>query len=344
MAMKKINWNQEFPEVPDLVHRSVLEALSELDGQEEKKMKKKMPKKRMLLLAAACAALFGMTAAAAGIFKWNERAAKVFQADETAQEKLNQEELSHEVAQSVTDQGITITAIQTIQDKNRFYALFEVTVEDEETKITQDQNMRYTLDFEGGEYPFTYLGWSFVSEEEQEVSNSRYFEMYGTKMEDASPELKMEIHFTALEGEPEEKAGEGAVLIDGHWDFSLDIQETESIRHELQREYEISGYPVGVESVELSPISLTIFFDGDSIRAMEEGEQVNLDELEALTALYPTGVRYKDGTVVEERCYPMTEGYTDKDRSVYRVMLQFTEVVNADQVSALLMGTDEIAF
>lgn len=46
MAMKHVNWNQEYPEVPEAVHRSVLDALSSLDEQEEKM--KKTPKKRAL--------------------------------------------------------------------------------------------------------------------------------------------------------------------------------------------------------------------------------------------------------------------------------------------------------
>lgn len=342
--MKKIDWNREFPEVPDMVHRSVLEALSELDGQEESNMKKKRSKKRIILLTAACVTLIGTTAAASGIFKWNERARKVFQADEETQERLNQEQLSQKLAQSVTDQGLTITAIQTIQDKNRFYALFEVTAEDTGMEITEDHNMQYTMDFKDGEDPFCALGWGFVHEEEQEVSNTRYFEIYGTKMENISGDLEMNIHFTALEGCPEEKAGEGPVLVNGNWDFSLNLHESESIRHELQKEYEIAGYPVTVEAVELSPISLTIFYSGDSIRSMEEGEQIDLDQLDDLPALYPTGVRYGDGTEILEYCHPMKEGYMDESKSIYRITMQFTKVVDAHQVCAFLMGDDEITF
>ena len=33
MAMRHVDWNQEYPEVPEKVHRSVLEALSVLDKQ-----------------------------------------------------------------------------------------------------------------------------------------------------------------------------------------------------------------------------------------------------------------------------------------------------------------------
>lgn len=99
-----------------------------------------------------------------------------------------------------------------------------------------------------------------------------------------------------------------------------------------------------VDAVELSPISLTIFYEGDSIRSMEEGEQVNLNQLDDLPALYPTEVRYEDGTEIVERCHPMREGYPDKNRTIYQITMQFPKTVDADRVNAFLMGDDEITF
>lgn len=124
----------------------------------------------------------------------------------------------------------------------------------------------------------------------------------------------------------------------------MNVHNARTIRHDLQREYQIAGYTVKVESVELSPLSLTIVFDGEDIRNMEAGEGVNLDQLDSLTALYPTGVRYSDGTSLDTLCFPMTEGYTDEGRTLYQATLQFTTVVDAGQVTALLMGEDEISF
>lgn len=51
----------------------------------------------------------------------------------------------------------------------------------EDIELTEEHNLEYRMDFDGGEDPFVALGWSFVSESEQQVSNSRYFEIYGTK-------------------------------------------------------------------------------------------------------------------------------------------------------------------
>jgi len=136
----------------------------------------------------------------------------------------------------------------------------------------------------------------------------------------------------------------GAVLAEGNWDFTLDVHESESFYYKLQKEYEIGGYPVQVEAVEFSPISLTIFFDVDSIRAMENGEKVNLDQLDCLPALYPTGVRYKDETEITEIGSPIEEGYTNEEKTVYQVTLGLTKAVDAEKVSELLMGEDGITF
>ncbi len=339
--MRHVDWKQDYPEVPDLVHRSVLDTLSSLDEQEEIIMKKSS-KKRIWLLSAACIALIGTTAAAAEIFQWNERASQVFEADEETKDELTMNQIAQEVSQSVTDQGLTITAIQTIQDKNRFYALWEVTAEDTNTRITPDYSLDYTLDFGDKEDPFCALTWGFVDETEQEISNTRYFEIYGTKHEQSEENLIMNLTFTTLRGEPAQKAGEGEVLLSGTWGFTLDVHPYEMVPYELGGEYQLSGYPVHVLSVSLSPLSMEIIYDGNDVRNMETKEQVNLDQLDELTALYPTGVKYQDGTTIEEDLMiPLTEGFGDGE-AYYRLLLPFRKIVDPKQVSEILMGEDTI--
>lgn len=332
--MKKIDWTKEYPEVPDPVHRSVLNALSSLEEQEAGTMKKKtkrLTKKKVILLAAALAALIGTTAAAAELFHWNERAREVFPADEEIQDQLTQKQLAQNPSQSVTDQGLTITALQTVQDRHRFYALFEVTAEDME--ITEDYSLEYRMDFDGGEDPFTALGWSFVSELEQPVSGSRYFEIYGTKADDFEGDLRMNLHFTKLLGPAKEKAGEGDPILEGNWDFSLDVRPSEVLSFEPDEVYEIGGYSMKVASVELSPLSATIRYDAEDVRAMEAGENVHLNQLDDLPALYPESLSLKDGTAAEGLFLPLTEGFTDD--GLYEIVLALPKVVDPAQAEVL---------
>lgn len=341
MAMKHVDWNKEYPEVSDLVHRSVLDALSALEEQEVPRMKK-APRKRILLLAAALAALVGTTAAATGVFSWNERAGEVFEADEETRNELTMNQMAQEVAQTVTDQGVTITAIQTIQDRNRFYALFEVVMEDPKQKITEDYSLDYNVDFGGRDDPFCAWTWGFVSGDEQEVSNTRYFEIYGTKLRQSEENLAMNLHFTALRGEPEQKAGDGEILVSGTWDFALDVHPSNMVDHELNKECQLGGYTVQVKSVALSPLSMIIVYDGKDVRAMEADQKICLDQLDELRELYPTGVGYADGTRVdEELMIPLSEGFGDGEET-YELLLPFGKVVDPDQVDTILMGEDVI--
>ena len=66
-----VNWEAEFPEVPECVHRAVLEA-SEMILQKESKKVKRMSKKGILLLAACLTLFSGMTVLAASSL-WQQR-------------------------------------------------------------------------------------------------------------------------------------------------------------------------------------------------------------------------------------------------------------------------------
>lgn len=350
--MKNRRWNREFPQVPYAVHMSVLDALSALEDQEEKKVNQKkrgIKKRTMLILAAAMAAALGMTAAASGIFKWNKQTEKRFEAPPELEDRLVLEEIAEQGNQTVSDHGLTIEAVQTIQDSNWFYALFEITAEDESILIDENCGMRYKMDVTGGNDPFIGFTWGFVDNGSQEVSNSRYFEMFGTKMDaeqyksvyetetDAAGEdLQMNIQFTALTG-PGEKAMEGDVLIEGDWTFALNIHPAKTILHEMNREFEINGCQVLIRSVELSPLSMILICDMEGIRALEKVEGVNLDQLDSLQSLRITGVKYEDGTEILQEYAQEREQYGDMD---YAKILRFSSVVEPEKVSALLLGEE----
>ena len=75
-----VNWEAEFPEVPECVHRAVLEA-SEMILQKESKKVRRMSRKGILLLAACLTLFSGMTVLAASSL-WQQR-----------MEAMNQEEV-----------------------------------------------------------------------------------------------------------------------------------------------------------------------------------------------------------------------------------------------------------
>lgn len=341
MDMKNKKWNREFPEVPEHVHQTVLSTLAGLDERKGKRVNR-MKKGKAIILIAAAVAVLGTTVSAAEIFKWNRRAAEVFEADEIQQNKLVTEQIAQDTSQTVTDAGLTITAVQTIQDNNCFYALFEITAKDESIQITQDHSMSFLYDFQDGESPFGALGWHFVDEESQTVSNSRYFEIIGTKTRPGSEDLHMKIQFTSLNA-PGAKAMDGEPILEGNWEFVLDLHAIEPIRYDLNREYQIAGYPVTVKTVELTPISAKLAIDEEDARQLEKLEGVNLDQTDSLSSLWINGIKYQDGTIIEEDGFQ--EPLIRLGDGVYEKTARLTSVIDTDKVSALLVGEnmDEIA-
>ena len=339
--MMNKNWNREFPEVPEHVHRTVLSTLAGLDEGKGKRVKR-MKKGKIVILIAAAVAVLGTTVSAAEIFKWNRRAAEVFVADEEQQAELVTEQIAQEEYQTVTDAGLTIQAIQTIQDNNCFYALFEITAEDESIQITADHSMSFRFDFQGGESPFGALGWHFVDERPQIATNSRCFEITGTKTRPGSDDLHMKIHFTSLNA-PGAKAMDGEPVLEGNWEFMLDLHTMEPVRYELNREYRIAGCDVMVRTVELTPISAKLSCDLEDARQLEKLEGVNLDQTDSLASLFINGIKYEDGTIVEEA--GALEVLLRHGNDVYEKTARLTTVIDVDKVSALLVGEnmDEIA-
>ncbi len=339
--MMNKNWNREFPDVPEHVHQAVLSTLAGLDERKGKRVKR-MKKGKIIILIAAAVAVLGTTVSAAEIFRWNNRATEVFVADEEQQKELVTEQIAQEGAQTVTDAGLTIQAVQTIQDNNCFYALFEITAEDESMQITAEHSMGVQLDYQGSESPFSYLGMGFVDESDQAVSNSRYFEIYGTKAESGQEDLNMKIQFTSLNA-PGAKAVEGDSMLEGNWEFLLNLHATQPVVYEVNRECQIAGCAVMVRTVELTPISVKLTCDMDGVRQLEKQEGVNLDQLDTITSLFINGVKYQDGTVVEEEGFQNTrEGW---ENDIYSKTAKLTTVVDVDKVSALLVGDnmDEIS-
>ncbi|MDE5933364.1 MAG: DUF4179 domain-containing protein [Lachnospiraceae bacterium] len=340
--MKNRNWNREFPEVPEHVHQTVLSTLAGLDNRKVKKVRR-MKKNKIIILAAAMVAVLGMTVSASEIFKWNKKATEVFVADEEQQKNLVTEQIAQEEYQTVSNDGLTIQAIQTIQDNNCFYALFEITAEDESIQITPENSMKFSIDYSGSESPFSMLTWDFVAESRQTVSNSRYFEIIGTKMNPGNEDLNMKIQFTSLNGAGG-KALEGDSVLEGNWEFTLNLHATNPVSYEVNREYQIAGCTVMVKEVELTPISMKLVCDGEDVKQLEAMEGVNLDQADSLHSLFVNGIKYQDGTIVEEMGHQeLKAGYGDGNGD-YEKTARFSSVIDVDKVSALLVGDnmDEI--
>ena len=303
MSSMKKNEMQEFPNVPDCVHQAVLDALKKIEtiSEQEKEIVPKRGrhyKKRVILLVAAIMTVFATTAFAAELFSWNKRAVELFDSSKELQDKLVEEEIAKDEYASVTDNGLTIRAIQTIQDANCFYALFEVKSDDPAVLLDENSEMDVVWDWEGEESPFCAMGWGFVGGKEK--GSVRMYEIFGTKENrNLEKDLVMNIQFSALR-QGGEKAMQGEVAVEGNWDFSLAIHQTEGTHFSVEKEFSIAGYQVLVHEIVMSPISVIIICDGEDIREMEQGEGLCLDQLDVLYPMMLNGMVYQDGNILDE--------------------------------------------
>lgn len=337
--MKRNEWKEHFPEVPDPIHQMMIETLDGLEEREEHHMKKsnRIKKRTIILLAAALIGAMGMTAGAAGLFKWNERASEVFEADEVLQDHLVMEQVAQEGYQTVTDNGITIRLVQTVQDSNCFYALFDVTAEDG-TLIDENNSLDMRLDYHGAEDPFCAMSWGFVSAMDQEASNSRYFEIYGTKMNPDSSDLNMNICFVSLNKQGE-KAADDMPLVEGNWDFTLSVHPSKLTTIDVNDTFTIAGCPVYVQTVELSPLSVTLICKGEDIHALETSQGVDLMQLDTLRPMMINGVKYQDGSIIDNNPGISLSESLDTNGE-YVNITRFSKVVEPEKTVALLMGDD----
>ena len=102
-------------------------------------------KRRFPIVLAAVIAALGVTAAAAYVIQWNSKVAEHFGANEQQQSQLASDGAVGSVNQTVTENGLTVTALQTLGDKNGIYVLFDVKAPEgntlSDTKLFENTNV-----------------------------------------------------------------------------------------------------------------------------------------------------------------------------------------------------------
>ena len=342
---------KEFPIVPEKIHGMVLETLENLE-KENPSMKKggntmKIKKRRVIWAAAALAAMFGTTVAAAELFTWNEQAADYFNdPPKEVQNEMVAQGVVMEQNDSVTDQGITVTVKQTVQDDNRLYILLDVQCE--EALIDDNSGFdRWNVITKDPE-AFNNMGASFAESAprgKMEEKNSRgYYEITGLKTygrewnEDSiTLDLGQFFYYTY-----EEEGLGTSHVIDGNWKLEIPLgEQTQALTkvYEPNSQVMVSGMPVTVKRVEVSPISTVIAYDLNDVQnvidtAYADEEDVFLYELQL------SGFRYDDGETVESGAGGGMSSFWDREagEDVYKIGL--AGMIEPDRVTAILLGND----
>lgn len=333
--MYRKDWKQEFPAVPKEFHSRVENTLAEISDKNNGLISRKGFAAIML---AAVLALGSITALAAGYFQWNDKLAEIFGIDKIQQNNLIEKGVTEQAKSSATDNGLTISLVQTLQDKDYFYALLEV-IAPKYIKLT-DTNLFEEWQFDvSGQKDYSYsTGHGFMDViEEPEITNRRYYEIWIKKSIDFN-EKNFTLHFKNLQAD----AGklDMYTILEGDWTLTWKMSYKDSTESfSINKKYNLSGYDVLVKRVEITPLSMTIYFDGQDIKSMEKAENVDLDKLESLEPIFFKGVKYNDGTVVTISGGPGGGGFNNTTGE-YKLSTSFNKVINMKKLDGLVFGAD----
>ncbi len=324
------DWDSVFPDVPQSFHRAVEQALHECaPPQTERRFS--MRRKALFIAAAAVAALC-VTAAAAYVFQWNEAMARRFGADPKQQELLSSAGAVGTPEQSVTENGLTISALQTLGDQNGVYLLLSVQAPDG-TALTDASGFEMlNVKFEGSDD----ISWSggFMSGPSQtaslsETENERYFELrlYNSQQADWNGKT-ITLDFANLQADRGKQ--DMYTVTEGQWSLSWPLTYTDAMQSISSGEtYQVNGHAVTVDSVQLSPLSLALSLSGDGLEALIENSDLN-----EAGSLCTVSLTMEDGTVLDELYGPGTEGYAD---GLYGRTTSFDQIVDTDRATALTL-------
>lgn len=328
--------------------------LAELPDTPEKERKRMgtIWSRRTLILAAALAAVIGTTAMANGFFQWDQKAVENFRnPTKEEQDVMTMEGLAKEQAASVTDAGITITAKQTVQDKNTLYILLDIQAED----AVIDGNGGFDNPDENGncgeswiltEYADAFnnvsMGFSPDTPAFLELSDHGFYEIKALKsMEQEWEEDQIRIHFTEYSYYTYEDGDTVPHTIRGDWSLTLPLGADTMLEtdvYEPDAPVDIAGVSVQVKRVEVSPLSLLLSFDMDDLDRLQETlygqeEDVYLREVEF------AGFLDQDGNEIPAGIGGMSGKY-DFDRHEILHQMEMDRYVDTENLSAVLLGDD----
>lgn len=328
----KSSWEDVFPEVPESFHESIVHTVNmQISRKTERVI---MIKKRLILTVAAILVLGSVTAGAAYLFQWNDKLADRFGVNDTQQDKLAAEGTVADVNQSVTNNGLTVKAVQTLGDKNGLYILLDV-------KAPEGSALSINNSFEGfkltidGTADINYFS-GFMDDNADTSGNSanavneRYYEIwvFNNEQKDLSGSA-ISISFSNLQVEMGKL--DLKTVLQGEWDLSWKLSYSDSTRtFDINKSFDVGGRKVFVKSIELSPLSMSVYVSGEGVT-----ELCDILDVEHCNSLYTPSVLLQDGISFASLGGPGSEGWTDAGKQLYLSRFCFSKVLDVTQVAGV---------
>lgn len=359
--MKQIDWEKELPDVPKKVHETVLATLEGLDAENKephmggddmregnaKGRTGSWGKKKTLALAAALAAVLGTTVVGAEILHWNDRAVEEFDHPASeVQEQMTAAGVAAAPQASVTDAGVTVTAVQTIQDEYRLYILLEVTSEEAVLGTGGFDEWNLAADEQGTTSDvFNNVSCMFADPVTENSTHAYYWidamkDQYAAwNGESVTVTLGELFYYTELD------KGDGGAehVVDGNWELTLPLSDASELTRtwDLDTGVMLSGVPVTVRHVELSPLTITISYDNEDIDQLVKTVYGNAEDDIFISEMLVSELLDSDGNTVEKGHDAFSERI-DTERGEYIWEIGLTSVVDPKKIGAILLGEDKV--
>lgn len=360
-------------EIPEVVQKSANEAFDKIrkmkkeerikdypQNQKRTQEKAKFPKKKAAIIIAAATMAFASISAAAAYLHWSDSLSEGLQITDELKLKLEEKQAVAFAMQECKQQGITVTAVQSITDNYCVHIIFKV----EGYEIAENQepgfeNIFVTVD---GKDDFNMTGASFYDGlvmgadgraanadgtplvENSDGSIGRYVREDGsmeywvtlynsTKGYFIDKQIHIELQNLGTLAKAEYFAG-----IEGTWSFDWNLQGTDSMKESLLHE------PLGdtnaiVTKAELTPISMHIEYEFPKQIVTEEGLNENGETIYTNMYAEPPmimGVKMKDGTIYPYLANGGSFGYESEDSDLYTATFATDRVIDVDKVESLL--------
>ena len=343
---------QQDVKIPDIVETKASQTFARIQreartGNEkiivyDKKIRS--PKKKYAVLAMTAVLAVGTVSVYAAYINWSQGLKEELQITQEQQESLQENGMAAFADASVTDAGITVSALQSITDNYYTYLSFKVEgYHLEDGKQPDFENVFVTVDgkedFNSGSSFYTGIiagndGMGVYADGSALETRADGSTIQHYVMDDGSMEYHMVLaksdekgYFIGKKLHVEFK-NLGTVAkaeyfpdITGKWDLDMTLggADTSTI---IQTDEKIGDTGLTLTSVELSPVSIRVSYDADQEAQVEEVPM-------------PTGLVLKDGTKLEG-VYG-GPGSSGMDGSKYICTYAFERVIDPDQVVAVLI-------
>lgn len=352
--------------IPDIVQEKADLTFEQIRTERTyQKMKTRKRSRRVLPLVAAAAVLvFGTTVCAAGYLKWSRGLQSKFEGTEELRQMLQTEQIAAPVVpenNSVTSEGVTVTAQQTIVTDQFAWLSFKVEGYDlEEGKEPCFDQVSVSINGNTGvSYTSSFYNGLHLDEFGQFVYDD------GTRAEENADGSVIE-RYVAEDGSMEYiiwliAAGDDNITLtnsvasvrfmnlgtvhkaaftpdlDAEWELEIEMKGSDAVR-EISLSEPLGESGAVVKHAEISPISIQVDYDFIAQKIVIDGVNENGEDIQSTDYTEPpmiNGVRLKDGTLLTA----VTNGGItrwDEEAGTYTVTFATNRILDTAQIDALL--------